>query len=323
MFKKGLNLRNVAMFACLAVSVSFVGCEKSENKGKDVYIAGTGIKKEQGSSFSAAKLWKNGKDQYLTTDYNGGTAWSVYVSGKDIYVAGHEFKGRFGLSGVPNGVAVLWKNGVRQDLTDGTYSASAFSVYVSDNNVYVAGFECVKSGEYEQRVAKLWKNGVEQNLADAYGATATSVFVSNNDVYVAGNGLDGAKLWKNGEMQYLTDATFDTYASSVFVFGNDVYVTGSKTWKNGDVLYSNGGSSIFVSDNDVYVAGNGKFWKNGVAQELTGSTSLTFPTSVYVSHNNVFVVGYDGTDGRIKLWKNGKKQKVPDTFAEAYCVFVK
>jgi uncharacterized repeat protein (TIGR02543 family) len=88
--------------------------------------------------------------------------WSVIIP--DVYVVGRV--GNF---------AVLWKNGVRQNLNDGSTYARAYSVFVSGNDVYIAGEESARP--------MLWKNGEAQAFSDI-GAEdrANSVFVSGNDV---------------------------------------------------------------------------------------------------------------------------------------------
>jgi hypothetical protein len=59
-------------------------------------------------------------------------------------------------------------------LTDGTQDAEVRSIYVSGNNVYVAGYEYNGT----ERVAKYWKNGQAVALTDGTnGAGATSIFV--------------------------------------------------------------------------------------------------------------------------------------------------
>ena len=73
------------------------------------------------------------------------------MSGSDVYAVGYE-----DVNG-GNTIAKLWKNGVEQSLTDGTNPASASSVYVYNNDVYVVGHE-INFG------IRLWKNGVVQNF---------------------------------------------------------------------------------------------------------------------------------------------------------------
>jgi hypothetical protein len=71
-----------------------------------------------------------------------------------------------------NEITKLWKNGEEQNLTDGTFRAGAYSVFVSGNDVYVAGY--INNASY-RRVAKLWKNGEPQTITG--GIVANSVFV--------------------------------------------------------------------------------------------------------------------------------------------------
>ena len=288
-----------------------------------------------------ALLWKNGKVQTIGSDYS--QTVSVFVSDNDVYVAGQEYliqnSGTLKNTGfvpcVPTfvyeyqlpetiaistksssidasrqGVAALWKNGTVQYLTDGSNLACAMSVYVSGNDVYVAGWERKNQDGW---VAKLWKNGIVQNLTDGrYYSEARSVYVSGNDVYVAGfegnaSGLV-ATLWKNGTAFRLSDGQS---ANSVFVSGNDVYVAGY-----------GGKVSNWVP----------KLWKNGVEQYLTVDRSeSTQARSVYISGNDVYVVGFSDLLGQnnprsvVKLWKNGVVQDLTDGSKHgfAYSVFVK
>src|SRR5690606_40983566 len=85
--------------------------------------------------------------------------------------------------------AKLWKNGIPQDLTNGSNQAESYSVFVSGNDVYAVGQERIGSKD----VAKLWKNGVAQNLTDGINhAKAKSVYVSGNDVYIVGQEHNGS-----------------------------------------------------------------------------------------------------------------------------------
>jgi hypothetical protein len=243
--------------------------------GNDIYICG----REQMGSIFSARLWKNGVEQDTDfTLYTESGANSVFVSGNDVYMAGEtgncatvskngeiEYRFTYNSPSIVNSVfvsdgnvyaagnitedsgtlqAILWVNGELQYLTNGT---SAMSIFVSGNDVYVAG--------HYADIVKLWKNGEEQTLTDVYGY-AWSVYVAGNDVYVAGEGNNTAKLWKNGEAQTLADV--DSEARSVFVSGNDVYVAGE--------------------ENNI-----AKIWKNGVAQSLPTEANLTSSaTSIFV-----------------------------------------
>ena len=141
--------------------------------GSDVYVAGaeTFETLNNDGSYSLeghAVLWTNGARQQLSSNNNstGPSANSVFVSGKDVYVAGWD------------GNAVLWKNGTRQQLSNATVaegSTEANSVYVSGTDVYVAGLEYKFPYDIGSVRCVLWKNGVRQSLGVANHVN--SVFV--------------------------------------------------------------------------------------------------------------------------------------------------
>ena len=60
--------------------------------------------------------------------------------------------------------AKLWKNGVEFSISDGLHQAGLNSVFVSGNDVYLAGYE---NTVHEER-AILWKNGVPVELSLDY-----------------------------------------------------------------------------------------------------------------------------------------------------------
>ena len=315
-------------FALLAACFIFNGCFKDID---DFYPSAAGMSRPKAGDVYAVGnidyngerrgvIWKNGNG-YMLESVNSVTisseAHSVFVSGNDVYVVGED------------DCAVLWKNGVKTELSD-VLSSYASSVFVSGNDVYVAGTVNSK--------VVLWKNGVATELPYDYGnyasASNLSVFVSGNDVYVAGTVSGNAVLWKNGIPTKLS--TNESQAHSIFVSGNNVYVAGwvrptksSSTkailWKNGVAteLSENGEAySVFVSGNDVYVTGFDRdrsgvtkhwMWKNGVVTELPdgcGSYAL------FVSGNDWYLPGYyrAGTNNKFNdlaaLFKNGAITKL-------------
>ena len=277
---------------------------------------------------------------------------TVAIPPPTVYVAGYERNLPWDYPDFAT--AKLWVNGAPQSLNDNYVYAYANSVFASDGNVYVAGYE--QNVDYAAHVARLWVNGVPQNLSDgSRNAYANSIFVSGGDVYVAGheqneNYVYVAKLWKNGVPQSLSDGSRDAYARSVFVSGNNVYVAGhdtnaqyrtvAKLWVNGvsknlsDGNYYEEAHSVFVSGNDVYVAGIGsnaqfadiaKLWVNDAPQTLSNPGSRAY--SVFASGGDVYVAGYDTNENYVyvaKLWKNGVPQNLSDGSRDAYArsVFV-
>lgn len=237
----------------------------------------------------------------------------------DVYVAGWERED-----------PMLWKNGEPTKLPQKDEGSVATAVFVSGNDVYVAGLECVYDGGQDQEnpsryVGAFWKNGVISRFTDlagkADGIEINGLFVSGNDVYVVGQDKFGeqptAMLWKNGMAEPLSDGSKFARAYSVFVSGNDVYVAGDHDgvalWKNKILSkYTNDSyseaHSVFVSGNDVYVAGRDSktatLWKNGVAEKLTDGSNTAYANSVFVSGNDIYVVGFEERNSKkvAMLW---------------------
>ena len=278
--------------------------------GNDVYVVGFDTRGYRGSSPRTAMLWKNGVAQELISETDCTVAHSVFVSGNDVFVVG---VGKFDIGHIGsdtrwrdygNGIAILWKNGVEQKLTDGSLWSSALSVFVYNDDVYVLGHN-------GWNTVVLWKNGKEKYVIE--GARAHSVFVSNNSVYISGREGRRATIWKNGIAEHLSDGDRIMSGQSIFVSNNDVYVVGyerygiAKLWRNGELQnFDNGAhrsiaNSVFVFADNIYIAGQNcqgaTLWKNGVAQTLASDESrwgqFNSANSVFVSDDgDVYVVGH-------------------------------
>ena len=97
------------------IAFSFSACYEGvlhQKAVRAIYVAG-----REGN---VAKYWKNGLATSLTNGVNVASAESIFVSGNDVHVVGHEFNGTYN-------VAKYWKNGIVTNLSDGTSSADASS----------------------------------------------------------------------------------------------------------------------------------------------------------------------------------------------------
>ncbi len=325
------------------------------NTKTDVYVAGA----ENNGGKSVAKYWKNGIAVNLTESSKIAEAYSIYVSGNDVYVAVKVYPDNPVYPG--ESIATYWKNGIAVNLSNGILTTATSSITVSGNDVYVAGYGLIAHSNCPRcsppisftAFAKYWKNCIPVNLTDSSVQNsiedyATSIAISGNDVYVAGVESaafaftkETAKYWKNGQPVNLSSR--ESEANSIAVSGNDVYVAGEEDykptyWKNGipvKLSDENGeANSIAVSGSgDVYVAGTeniatgpiAKFWKNGSPVSL--SSKASYATSIAVSGNDVYIAGgeHNGTNWiPTGYWKNGVRVNLTDGLngASANAIFI-
>lgn len=217
-------------------SITSLDDGSNSGSGNAVFVSGTNVF-VAGSEQLQAVYWMNyatGK-KALTSAANEAAANDISVSGDDVYITGHIWDTTMG----PDYFAVYWKHSLNNWaadaeqilLTDGEHKSEATSIFVSGNDIYIAGYEFDNTIGIQHRRAKYWKQAMsspvmqETTLTDGtYDAYAYSIFVSGDDVYVAGRELDGtggqsvAKYWKNGEPVVLSDGTSYATASSIFVY---------------------------------------------------------------------------------------------------------
>ena len=219
--------------------------------GSDVYIAG--FSTTMGGAH--AMYWKNGNPVYLSySTYGYSYAYSIAVSGNDVYVAGQDDVGN----------AVYWKNGNPVVMSG---DARSLSMTIAGNDIYLAGID-FGSG-FSSRNAIVWKNGTPTSLLDGTKETfASSVAVSKNDVYVAGHEFNGTGLslaiyWKNGSLVRLS--TKNSVANSVVIAENDVYIAGGEI-------------------NTTETANVATYWKNGTPIYLTDGSKEAYATSIFIAN---------------------------------------
>lgn len=300
----------------------------------DVYIAGYSSINGQDA---VATYYKNGEPVYLADAQVQSEISSIAVVGNDVYACG-----------MHGGQAVYWKNGVETVLTDAAVSwgyALALAVDSRNGDVYVAGYERPKPGNYDK--ARCWKNGQSIPIAlsadplSRSGVWLIALDEENSDIYLMGSN-DASEdcylncFWKNGEPKKLIAeeaknlgvkdimiAAGEFYVAGKYYVGSDVTTPGYWSSRNGLKLLDNNQrygevTSIDVSGNDVYVAGtdmaeDGKvaafYWKNGIATKLCSYASYEGKYIIAAQGDDAYVAGWGGeteSDGSSRCWKNGQ-----------------
>ncbi|MDR1841099.1 MAG: Ig-like domain-containing protein [Holophagales bacterium] len=232
----------------------------------------------------------------------------------------------------------------------GNDDSEAASIFVSGNDVYVAGYV---GGLYDFMAPYVWINNVPAPLpVSNLMGRASSITVSGGVVYVSGaeadiDGNGKAVIWKDGARTSLHPAGAHSSWAAIVSVGDSAYASGyviydpndfprPTLWKDGVLvdlpLPANAmegiAESVFATmDGKVYAAGYAGYvfdgakryaavlWENGVPRELypPGANLDSQAFSVYVYGNDVYVSGYveNNRVWEIVVWKNG----VPQTFS--------
>jgi len=261
--------------------------------GTDIYVAGNNTI----NGNTVYLYWKNGVATILTTPsnvsvYQSTSAHGIAVSGNDVYVMCY--------SAVQNGYekAGYWKNGTLVLLPSTASWATAQSIFINGNDVYVAG----QTEPLDIGYATYWKNGVATVLSDTASA-ANDIIVKGNDVYIAGILNVSAVYWKNGTAHKATSNDGSADALAIAVNGNDVYLAGytnlitandaATYWKNGVSTYItpltpyqtgqnwSSGQAIAINGDDMYITGPflnyyNCYWENGKFIPLAENANMEY-----------------------------------------------
>jgi hypothetical protein len=327
-----LSLLTLTLFSLACnTSVEFIPEEISviipvNDEPRDVYVAG--IKKTNIVGNQNPMLWNKRIETILTSNNTSETgATSVFVSGTDVYVAGHD-RNYY--------IARYWKNGIPVDLTDSQNGGQANSIVIDGTNVWLAGN--YKPLTFGNKFASYWRNnGVPSALSSVgFEAEVKAIKISTSGVpscvgyEKTSSGLKVAKYWSGTAttLGWLNGSVANGIAlsgSNVYIVGTDNIANGStrpKTWFNGSVgtLYNSSGissaSGIALSGSDIYISGNdgnkAVYWKNGT-QVILGDGAAN---GISVIGTDVYVVGnYISTSNKARAcyWRNGTKVELTNT----------
>lgn len=209
-------------------------------------------------------LWENETPTVLPSVSTYAEASAVAVEDGRVYVAGYDYNPEYDLGNYMYGV--LWQDGLRNELTDGSGSVYFTDMFITDGNLYISGYR--DAGPF------IFSNGSFTDLPAMGSTVATSVYVYNGDVYACGY-IDAsvrdensdlipryiAVMWKNGEMSQFSDGTTAAMPMSIWVSDGNVYIGGSDSeesvspyvrgyaviWKNGEQIFK-GEVNTYISD---------------------------------------------------------------------------
>ena len=139
------------------------GCSEYNSSANSIYVSGGDVY-VAGSDGCKIVYWKNGEKYYLTDGMT--ETKSIFVVNNDIHIVGLWLKERGLEEGEGEGEGEFarikyWKNGKAVDLTDGSKVAAGNSIFVSNNDVYIAGKEDCQGSILEERQKNIprWMNG--------------------------------------------------------------------------------------------------------------------------------------------------------------------
>ncbi|MFC2102950.1 hypothetical protein ACFLSS_00810 [Bacteroidota bacterium] len=277
--------------------------------GDDIYVLGI----YQKDSKTRPCYWKNGNLVDLQAPAGNTYASDIFVSGKDIFVSGHSKTYELTLP-------CYWKNGEKMTLeVDSNTSYYTKSIFVKDENVYIAGFnDNVADNKFQIR-ACYWMNGkkIELESDPNLFSVATDIFVSENEVYIAGR-LDDANsetlcYWKDGNRIELSNIQ-----NKYRIKGGQFLVSWENaeyhhfTYEDGLTKHKIGINSMYVSNGNVYIIGkfdkSASYWVNKEMKEIEMDGNVATARHITVIDTNVLIVGR--SNNYICLWENEVKSEI-------------
>ncbi len=181
--------------------------------GNDVYILGIQV---VGANRNCI-LWKNGSATIIPlTNTINASGFRIAVSGNDVYIVTNEYPVGGNVSRI-----MMYKNNEAPKVITETTAATAKNVFVSNTDLYIAGFQFDANAT---NIASYWKNGMKLTLQS--GTTTpdcelTDICLKNTDVFTSGityvNNVPTATYWKNGVATRLNSGTLSSDPTKIIV----------------------------------------------------------------------------------------------------------
>ncbi|WP_312555144.1 hypothetical protein [Empedobacter brevis] len=327
-------MKAIKILAFVLLSGSFMSCEDTPGQEEDFipkepifYYAGYSFTGNYGTIERKALLVINDSVVKLSPN-NRSDAKTVYVTEKDIYIAGYQH------NGTENTRVAYWKNGDISYLSTAALKNTATAILEDNGNLYVAGTVYEDNRPYQ----RLWINGEQKVNSGALAFSGIqAITVNDGDFLLAGQFAQAATIWDKEYMRTIANAPSE--ATFVKADHNDIWAIGygnvdnttdaAKVWKNREEVFSHPiGARVFsilgkMSGSDYYfavnTATNGKYgvkvYKNKQLLYEPAKGQEVKAVAIQVFQNKVYVLGniLNGTKSIPTLWVDG----IPKTlFAE-------
>jgi hypothetical protein len=277
-----------------------------------IYIS-SGTVYTAGSYFNGSEptpcYWKRNTRVDLpgASSLGGGHAYSIFVNGGLVYVAGYRYS--YGYH------ACVWiDNNGNINLIDLTLPATntsyANSIYVVGTTIYVAGgYEATTPGGVKE-IAYLWTSlgrvGSCRDLSTSY-SRANSLVVSGGKAYIAGFNQPSSTM-KACYWTWRGDSVGNTISlSRTDLQGNNaearaIFLSGGRVYTSG-----------FVNGDNVSGTGTACYWTNKTRTNLMSITSRA--SSIFVYGGKVYTAGgylNGNSDYKACYWTNKARTDLPD-----------
>jgi len=194
---------------------------RSEARGVNDSGQVVGFAQSRRVNATHAFIWQNGVMQ----DLGGGPGDASISRAFDINNASQvvgDFAQDAALLNITEGfdrTAVIWQNGIRQELASLPGHSSSSAIAINDDGV-IAGWSGTPNGTVSNAV--IWNNGTVQNLGTLPGEQNSRATGINNAGQVVGWSGTRAFLWQNGSMLDLNALLADAAGWQILLEATDI-----------------------------------------------------------------------------------------------------